>query len=367
MLKLGIITFQDGFNRGACDFYPMIRWENELRNKNIEIKFFRCHKNNKLLQSDIVAIDSRYYRELTLLQKKYSDLGFIINKITRFRSNDIKVVLFDNDDSSGGRQWDLIQYVDILVKKQVLKNREYYTLDNGLYNYKPFVKSYGLDIPEHRHTEYKPCPPNQLHKIKLGWNIGMKDYRYFPFSKYYPVGTSRLFNNLYKLPEFTKPSYNRTIDSSFRGEIKKEDQIYSYQRNRVIELFKKKDSPKLKSGEIIAKRDYMEEMKNSKVTVSPYGWGEVCYRDFESILNGSLLVKPNMDHIDTYPNIYKKNKTYIPIRWDMKDLDTTLSDVLKNYNDYIHIIENAQNDYKRALTDSGSFVKHLLSILDIKE
>jgi ribosomal silencing factor RsfS len=366
VIKLGIITFQDGFNRGACDFYPLIRLGKELREKNIKIQFFKSHKDKKLLQSDIIGVDSRYYRDLTVHQKKYSDLSFIIDAIKQFRSKEIKVVIFDNDDSSGGRQWDLIQYVDILVKKQVLKNREYYTLDNGLYNYKPFVKSYGLKIPEERHTDYKPCAPDQLHKIKLGWNIGMKDYRYFPFTKYFPVGTSRLFNTLYKMPQFAEPSSKRTYDSSFRGEVKKDDEIYSYQRNRVIELFKNKNDPNMKSGIIIAKKDYLKEMRNSKITVSPYGWGEVCYRDFEAILNGSLLVKPSMEHLETYPDVYKKNSTYIPLRWDMKDLDKTLSEILENYEDYIPIIKNAQREYKKALNDSIRFVNHILSILEIE-
>ncbi len=219
MTKLGIITFQDGFNRGASDFYPLIRWRKELKMKNIDVSFFKSHEDKKLLQAEIIGIDSRYYRELKVIQNKYSGLCFIIDAIKHLRSNDIKVLIFDNDDSSGGRQWDLIQYVDILVKKQVLKNREYYTLDNGLHNYKPFVKSFGLEIPEERHTDYRPCAPDQLHKIKLGWNIGMKDYRYFPFTKYFPVGTSRLFNTLYKMPQFAEPSSKRPYDSNFRGEV----------------------------------------------------------------------------------------------------------------------------------------------------
>ena len=31
--------------------------------------------------------------------------------------------------------------------------------------------------------------------------------------------------------------------------------------------------------------------------ISPFGWGEICFRDFESIILGKLLIKPNCDHI----------------------------------------------------------------------
>jgi len=366
MTKIGIITFQDGFNRGACDFYPLIRWKKELGMKNIDVKFFKSHKDKKLLQTDIIGIDSRYYRELTVLQKKYSGFGFIIDTINLFKSKGIKVLVFDNDDSSGGRQWELIQHIDILVKKQVMKNRVYYTANYGLYSYKPFVKSYEVDITDSDYKEFMPCPPDQLHKIKLGWNIGMKDYRYFPLSQYYPVGTSRLLNNLYKMPKFTEPSSDRHYDSSFRGEIKKENEVYSYQRNKVIDLFKKKSSESMITGGIVSRREYMKEMENSKIVVSPYGWGEVCYRDFEAILSGSLLVKPSMEHLETYPDIYKENDTYVPLEWDMRDLESTLSEILKNYEDYIPVIKNAQKEYKKALNDSERFVNHFLSILEIE-
>ena len=29
--------------------------------------------------------------------------------------------------------------------------------------------------------------------------------------------------------------------------------------------------------------------------LSPFGWGEICYRDFEAALNGMLLIKPDMN------------------------------------------------------------------------
>lgn len=368
MIRFGILTFQDGFRRGPCDFYPLIRWRKEFNEAGITFNFFRSHENKKLLTQDIVAIDHRYVRELTVLKNIFPDKQFVIEFIEKLKSKNIQVILFDNGDAAGGRQWELIDYVDKIVKKQVFVDKKKYTENEGVYSYMPFAKEYDLSEKQNRSnekkkSEYIPCPKNQLHKIRLGWNIGMKDYRPFPFSKFYPIGTSRLLNRLYPLPSFKNNEGDRPIDSTFRGKVKPETGVYSYQRNKVIELFKKEKYPELVTGPILPKRKYLDELRNSKTCISPFGWGEVCYRDFEAVLNGALLIKPDMSHLETFPNIYKRNETYVPLRWDMTDLEETLNKVLDNYENYVPIIKNSRREYEEVLSDSDRFISHFKKII----
>ena len=42
------------------------------------------------------------------------------------------------------------------------------------------------------------------------------------------------------------------------------------------------------SGQKIPFEQYIEEVRRSRITVSPFGWGEVCYRDFEAVICGSV-------------------------------------------------------------------------------
>src|SRR5690606_4778495 len=63
------------------------------------------------------------------------------------------------------------------------------------------------------------------------------------------------------------------------------------------------------TGRASAKR-YFLELGLSKITLSPFGWGEVCFRDYEAIACGSLLVKPEMAHLETSPDIYIPGETY---------------------------------------------------------
>ena len=64
--------------------------------------------------------------------------------------------------------------------------------------------------------------------------------------------------------------------------------------------------------------------------LSPFGIGEVCFRDFEAVHHECLLVKPSMAHIETRPNIYIPGETYVPVRWDFSDL----ADICRYYLDH---------------------------------
>ena len=79
---------------------------------------------------------------------------------------------------------------------------------------------------------------------------------------------------------------------------------------------------------MIAKELYMAELGRSKICFSPFGYGEICWRDFEAIAMGAVLLKPAMDHIESDPDIYVADETYVPVRWDFADLDTQVQALL---------------------------------------
>jgi len=368
MIHVGILSFQDGIHRGASDFYPVIKWRSQLRKAGYNIQLFKSHQNKRILYQDIVIIDYRYYRYLTIHQNRYPDLSFIRKFMVELKKNKIKIILFDTGDGAGGRQWELINYVDLLWKKQVLKDRKEYSLNKGRNSYMVFLPEYNLSkhVEEGNlsyQSEYIPCPEDQIHKIRVAWNIGMVDYRVFPLSNYCPVGTSRLLNRLYKTPVFNDNLDGKPIDSVFRGKINRDKENYAFQRNKVIELFQKEKYPGYITGEIVPKKKYLEEMRKSKTCVSPFGWGEVCFRDFEAIINGCLLIKPDMAHLETWPDLYRKNETYVSLKWDMSDLEQTLNEVVTHFDDYKPLIKNAQYLYKETISDGEGFVKRFKRIL----
>tara|TARA_R100000315_G_scaffold62278_1_gene43063 strand:- start:494 stop:1507 length:1014 start_codon:yes stop_codon:yes gene_type:complete len=87
---------------------------------------------------------------------------------------------------------------------------------------------------------------------------------------------------------------------------------------------------------------FVEIMKRSKVGISPFGMGELCYRDLELIQWGCLLLKPDMSKVITEPDFFKPMETYIPVKPDWSDLNETIENVLDYFEDYEYIINNAR-------------------------
>lgn len=65
---------------------------------------------------------------------------------------------------------------------------------------------------------------------------------------------------------------------------------------------------------------YNRELRSATGVLSPFGYGEECLRDFEAVVHGAVLIKPSMDHVETWPDIYRPWRTYFPCRWDASDL-----------------------------------------------
>ena len=87
---------------------------------------------------------------------------------------------------------------------------------------------------------------------------------------------------------------------------------------------------------------FVEIMKRSKIGLSPFGMGELCYRDLELIQWGCLLLKPDMSKVITEPDFFKPMETYVPVNPDWSDLNETIHKVLDNLKDYQYIIDNAR-------------------------
>lgn len=86
---------------------------------------------------------------------------------------------------------------------------------------------------------------------------------------------------------------------------------------------------------------FYEVMRQSKSVLSPWGQGEVCWRDFEAIFSGAVLIKPDMGHTVTNPTIYQPNQTYIPCKRDFSDLEDIVVRINAQWRQYQGIREHA--------------------------
>jgi hypothetical protein len=70
---------------------------------------------------------------------------------------------------------------------------------------------------------------------------------------------------------------------------------------------------------------YVKTMLDCDTVVSPWGWGEYCIRDYEALLAGCVLIKPDTSFSETWPELVP-NVHYLPINPDFSDLSERIEE-----------------------------------------
>lgn len=145
----------------------------------------------------------------------------------------------------------------------------------------------------------------------------------------------RLSPNFFTAPRFLNafatremPAWgDRPLDIQTRFGIRGSD-WYQAMRQHALDQVRAISGLRLSSPERVAYPQYMEEMRQSKLCFSPHGYGELCWRDIEGVLAGAVLIKPDMSHLKTLPDIYQPGVTYLPVKWDFSDLEDVVRGAL---------------------------------------
>ena len=121
---------------------------------------------------------------------------------------------------------------------------------------------------------------------------------------------------------------------------------------------------KLIDGKRIPYEEYVQNMYDSKIIFSPYGFGAYgAPRDVQCAQFGSVLIKPRIDWVDTKPNMYVEDETYIACEQDFSDLDHKVEYVLSNFDELqTYLTEN----FRKRLIDIYNpihLVKHTYELL----
>jgi Glycosyl transferases group 1 len=210
--------------------------------------------------------------------------------------------------------------VDFYVKKHVLRDRSRYgqpTLgDTNLTDY--YARRFNLPEPE---TCF-PVPPGFLDKLIVGPGF---------------ITAPQI------LPEFLKavpPVNDRPIDLHARFEVSGTP-WYAAMRQEADAAADRCKGLNVLRGSAVPQPQFLIEMRQSKVCFSPYGYGEVCWRDFEAVLSGAVVMKPDMSHVETHPDIFVAWETYAPVAWDLSDFRQVLDRLLSDSALRERIVQNA--------------------------
>lgn len=234
-------------------------------------------------------------------------------------------------------------YVDVYVKKHVFRDRSRYGMptrgDTNLVDY--YGRLYGLEYEE----VLFPVPGCLLEKLVVGPTFSTAQH---------------LLPHFYKQQQFDHDG--RTIDLHARlggGGNGWYGMMRDHARRVVRDI---RDIKSVGLGAVDHRR-YMNELRSSKICFSPFGFGEVCWRDYESIMAGALLLKPDMSHIETAPDIFLPFETYIPIAWDFSDFEDKIRYILSHEEERRAIVDNAYR-VLHAYFHSNGFLQHIESLLN---
>ncbi|MBS4040185.1 MAG: hypothetical protein KGZ81_06250 [Flavobacteriales bacterium] len=211
------------------------------------------------------------------------------------------------------------------------------------------------------YENYSKATPYDIEKILVGWNIGLCNYVDFNF------GFLNRFKNVhrFKLKEEFSLNLIKRYSLSFRGERNYLNKKISSQRNKLFDILSTIDLEEAIIGGKVAKSEYLRELKQSRISVSPFGWGEICYRDFESMYSQTILLKPDVSHLNTFPDFFIANETYIPLRWDLEDTEQKILSCIKDYESYQDIVKTAYDTFKLYHDDNLLFVNHFVKLIEL--
>lgn len=337
---------------------PLRRIEKMLKQENINFDFFN-QIEEALFDADILFLSSKFFSPW------WRRFGFerIKDFLLRAKSQNNRIFWFDLSDSTGTTHFKVLSYVDKYVKSQILKDKiryqqKYYgmRIATDFYHHKFDIDDAILDEP---HLNVLPTN-EELDKIHVGWNSGLA---YYGRWRHYAEQITWHKHQLHRLikPRFYSPTKKRNISCSGRFGC-------SYERNTVSEPRRriKRKLQKIITMNKVNMREYFYEMRNSYACLSPFGLGEISLRDFEIVLSGAAIVKQNMDHLETWPNLWETGKTYLDFKWDLSDLESKI-DYVKSHPEIMRDFANAaQKKYHTALFKkygTGSFTEYLRELI----
>ncbi|MEL6796089.1 MAG: glycosyltransferase [Planctomycetota bacterium] len=255
-----------------------------------------------------------------------------------------KLIMLDYYAPTCSPHFGVLPHVDLYIKRQVLRDTEAYQREyDGGFVYADFVQNtLGFDL-DGWHFGSTPDPAH-LNKLVSGWNLGVC---------FRNRSLLRLSDRA-SVPWRLRPyAVNRRVGLTNAA---KKEQWYQFSRRKLLEAIEPLASKRRMTGigRVGAKR-YFAEMALAKLTLSPFGWGEVCFRDYEAIACGSLLVKPDMSHLVTSPDIYVPHETYVPIPWDFEGAAEICDRYLSDPRESTRIVRNARAVLRDYFEKGGFF------------
>ncbi len=260
------------------------------------------------------------------------------------------LVYYDTFDPTSSPYFGLLPWVDRYAKKQLLVDVDAYQQDHaGGFVFSDFMARHYGHALDGWHFGSR-IPAGCADRLVLGWSL---------------ASARHLVRGATKTPATQQ---ERDIDVHCRLSFGPEPESwYAAHRRAVLEAL----APLGERHRVIAAggdaarvpyKVFHDEMERARIGFSPFGWGEVTDRDFHIVNQGALLMKPDMSHLRTDPDIYSDGETYVAVRWDLADVAEKVEHYLARPEEAQRIVEAARRCYAE-FTDGASIVSAMRRLL----
>ena len=255
--------------------------------------------------------------DLDIIIVKYSNYKIVEEQVIR------KTIIEDISDSCSFFSLKLLENKNVIkYNKLSLLKKEY--INNSDYNL---------------HLKYRNIKNISNEQIEIFNNY------YYKFNNLFDFGLIRkmdYFNNII-------PIKYRKYDVVFIGtptsEVHRRNLEQKISEIKGLNIFFKL----LNKDERMTYTMYSTIMNNSKICISPWGYGDTCFRDFEAFASKSILIKPNTEFSKINRNAFIPNKTVFWCNSDWSNLKDVIDYSLNEFNQDIFEKENIyikkKNDY----------------------
>tara|TARA_B100000989_G_scaffold283736_1_gene249882 strand:- start:2789 stop:3940 length:1152 start_codon:yes stop_codon:yes gene_type:complete len=382
MKKINILLrgnkFKWGYNFGYWSLFNFFR--EELLDRGYSFNFYN-KIDPSFFDCDYIFVSNKFFTD-NYKFKLFNKFGFLkrflsnkirFNEIAEYLSKKNKnLIWFDLTDSAGTTQFEVLPHVKKYVKGQLYKNKELYR--KNLFRNRYFSDYYQKKFRIENDIEFNFCKleANYEHKVILGWNLGVGNFfdiiNYSNFEKFICLSKFIFLKDKKRIYNYSlgnRKTYNKKFDLFFRLSNRKNNEKKSihYQRQYVEDFLNKRyDLDVFKNK--MNHRKYLINLMNSKISVGCFGWGEICYREFEATRMGTAFVYPNLQYIETWPNIFLDGKTYKSYELDFSNLQETIEFLLDNKNIRDEMVYNSQEILNGVYSNNGfnyiiKFLAHL--------
>ena len=323
---------------------PLLSSKQILAELGVEVRCFYGIEP-RIFDCDVIAINSKIWPG-SFKDKRDQILSLLDEFSTRIRT----VLYFDRSSTPAHVIPDLFPYVTKYLKTSLLRDRTAYL--NPLYGGRAFADFYHrkFGIKDDVCWRFEPLTKNDdLTKLGLSWNTAFGNYsllgpRLTSLYGYMPMSA------LLRYPiNYRSPASNRSLNISCRMGLNYLHESVAYQRRKLAQVLEGHQRT-----DRVSKLAYIRELTRSKIVTSPFGYSEINYKDFETFISGALLLKPDMSHLETYPDLYRDGETYVAHDWALSDVNEKIDMLLENDTQRIEIARGGQNLYRwHASTEEG--------------